>query len=255
MRRRPGKGFTLVELLVAMAILSALMVMLFTFFDQATKAWQNSEKRVDAFREARVALYYLQRDLRGLVVTTNFSTNNLYLDLGGTTVPSSADTNGGDIVFFLARQSDQAQPGNRSDLCAVGYYVAWTTVDGKSSYNLYRYFRGGDATFRDGSYGLSNYLMGGTGLFAPASFLGANADEVVARNVVNFRIKLYGAATNLLPAGRHTEAPSWGEVSLTAYNRASSARLRERSDWLARTNLEKEGHSFHLRMALNTEGR
>jgi hypothetical protein len=42
---------------------------------------------------------------------------------------------------------------------------------------------------------------------------------------------------------------------LTAYNRASSARLRERSDWLARTNLEKEGHSFHLRMALNTEGR
>ena len=51
---RPS-AFSLIEMMVAMGILSVLMLMLTVLLDQVQKSWRYSESRISQFREARVA--------------------------------------------------------------------------------------------------------------------------------------------------------------------------------------------------------
>jgi uncharacterized protein (TIGR02599 family) len=58
------QAFTLIELLVSMAVLSLLMVMVFSMVDQTQKTWNVARSRVSQFREARVAFEAVTRSLR-----------------------------------------------------------------------------------------------------------------------------------------------------------------------------------------------
>ena len=58
-----GAGFTLVELLVSMSILSILLLLLTQLLDQVQKTWRYSESRVSQFREARVAFDVMTKNL------------------------------------------------------------------------------------------------------------------------------------------------------------------------------------------------
>ncbi len=60
LRRR---GFSLIELMVAMGILSVLMLMLTVLLDQIQKSWRFSEARVSQFREARVAFDAMTKNI------------------------------------------------------------------------------------------------------------------------------------------------------------------------------------------------
>jgi type II secretory pathway pseudopilin PulG len=59
------------ELLAAVLILSLMVLLLFTTFNQASRAWLQSENRVEAFVNARAALDYMARELVQAVVATN----------------------------------------------------------------------------------------------------------------------------------------------------------------------------------------
>ena len=58
------QAFTLIELLVSMAVLSLLMVMVFSMVDNTQKTWNIARSRVSQFREARVAFEAVTRNLR-----------------------------------------------------------------------------------------------------------------------------------------------------------------------------------------------
>ncbi|MGI9239892.1 MAG: prepilin-type N-terminal cleavage/methylation domain-containing protein, partial [Verrucomicrobiales bacterium] len=60
---QPRQAFTLIELLVSMAVLSLLMVMVFSMVDQTQKTWNIARSRVTQFREARVAFEAVTRGL------------------------------------------------------------------------------------------------------------------------------------------------------------------------------------------------
>ena len=66
-----SRAFTLIELMVAAAITTLLLLGMTGIFDQAMKAWRLSSRRGDAEREIRAALGTLQRDLGGVVINTN----------------------------------------------------------------------------------------------------------------------------------------------------------------------------------------
>jgi len=72
-RRSSPRGFTLLELLAAMAILSVLVVMLFSIFSQASRAWLQSENRVETFQNARATLDFMSRELSQTMTTSNLS--------------------------------------------------------------------------------------------------------------------------------------------------------------------------------------
>src|SRR5664280_2130498 len=62
-------AFTLIELLASMAILSLIMVMLFSAFEQISKAWTNGENRVETFTQARAILDLMSRELSQAIAT------------------------------------------------------------------------------------------------------------------------------------------------------------------------------------------
>jgi uncharacterized protein (TIGR02599 family) len=60
---RPIGGFSLIELMVAMGILSVLMLMLTVLLDQVQRSWRFSESRISQFREARVAFDVMTKNI------------------------------------------------------------------------------------------------------------------------------------------------------------------------------------------------
>src|SRR2546423_13799084 len=61
--RRRLAAFTLVEILVAIAIVVFVVLVLAQIISSAQAIWRHSEARTDAFREARAALHLMARDL------------------------------------------------------------------------------------------------------------------------------------------------------------------------------------------------
>jgi hypothetical protein len=262
------------------------MLMLFAFFDQTIKAWQGSEKQVDAFREARAAMHYLARDFRSMVVTDQlpFLVNKSYI------VPSQYDSNLGDSVFFISSQPEEAQSSTSlSDLCAVGYYMVHTR-DGRtrsgnatgseslSSYSskLLRYFKSSNETWRNGTHGVAPLFqaLGQTIppppsspqqiaviLFSPADGSNLqNADEMIARNIVDFRVRLYDKSLAEIDASTfpYNEKPDVIEVEFYALNYdtaskfSNSSESANKQDWLDQNKLlfKQQAQRFVMRVEI-----
>lgn len=58
-------GFTLMEILISMSIVSIIMVIILQAFSLSNKAWQVGEKRVDEFQRTRIIIDQINRELRG----------------------------------------------------------------------------------------------------------------------------------------------------------------------------------------------
>lgn len=107
-------AFTLVEMLVAVAVLSMLMFLLFTAVNQASRAWLQGENRVETFTAARAALDFMSKELAQAMV------NNELVFTGTTSA-----------VSFQAPVNTAT---NAIDLVAVGYSLNV----GSPPYNLTR---------------------------------------------------------------------------------------------------------------------
>jgi prepilin-type N-terminal cleavage/methylation domain-containing protein len=68
--RPPTRAFTLVELLVSIALLSFLLLILASVTDSATRAWRDSQNHTDTLQSARTSLEILARELGPAVVDT-----------------------------------------------------------------------------------------------------------------------------------------------------------------------------------------
>jgi len=113
MGNRRRAGFTLMELLMAMVVLSLLMLMLFAVFNQASRGWLQAENRVETFQNSRAALDFMAKELVQTVTTTNSSF------LGNT-----------NSVAFVA----PVNTGTNMDLAGVAYQLA----GGSAPYTLIR---------------------------------------------------------------------------------------------------------------------
>ncbi len=63
-------GFTMIELLVSMTILSVLLLMLTQLLTQVQNTWSYSESRISQFREARVAFDIISKNLSQATMNT-----------------------------------------------------------------------------------------------------------------------------------------------------------------------------------------
>ena len=236
-----GSAFTLLELLVSMSVLSILILMLFAFFNQATSAWQGCEKKIDTYREARAALYYLRRDLQNMqaggAVAFYINPQSDTVSFSGNASPNS------DKIFFISSVSRDGQDAARSksDLCSIGYYVAYTNpTDAQSSigtgaYNLHRYFKSSDETWADNPAtpvtGLLPVLTNTASfLYQPATAT-RNGDEIIARNVVDFHIKPYRTDFTSTSSWPINEKPAFFDICLRACNYDTARKLQSAQDW------------------------
>jgi prepilin-type N-terminal cleavage/methylation domain-containing protein len=266
-------GFTLVEVLVATTILSLMLLFLFSIFDQSTKAWQAGERKVDAFREARAGLYMLRRDLRGALVEpeTPMAFNQLEspIPFSGVLAPSNVGSN---LLFLTTLPLNAQGGGNVSELCAVGYYMAWmrSAVGADEapsfSFNLVRYFNPSGSPQSTGGTvaNLISFITGGSGdinlLFPRVGSSVQPENEVLARNVVRFEVVPYavnGSGTlTAVPAGVIDEIPQLIEITLDVINTATAAKLGDApANWNPLSSprltlLNENKQSFRTRVSL-----
>ncbi|HEY5814487.1 MAG TPA: prepilin-type N-terminal cleavage/methylation domain-containing protein [Terrimicrobiaceae bacterium] len=220
-RQRSPLGFTLIEMLAAMAVLSLLVVAMMAIVESATKLWRDSEGRTDACREARAALLIMARDLSNAVAGTNVDFMKFNLRSG------AAGTDYGSNVFFLASLPASAQSASsKSDVCEIGYFLALdrTAASTNRTLNLYRYFRNSNQTFSN---------LSTSSLFTNIT-TGATGEELVARNVVGMKITPVSASEgDWIPFGPTAEAPlpKVIEITLSAIGQDAAKKLQDSTNW------------------------
>lgn len=238
---RPRRAFTILELLVAMAVMAVLLVLLLNMVDSATKLWRENENRVDSYREARAALGIISRDLQNAVAGAT-NTNHFLFNAAAfqrlSSIPDlQTDTNvAGAILFLTSLPANAQESGNRSDVCQVGYFLAF----GKSSastnapvntMNIYRFLLGSDQTF--------DRLRNTNAPLFPDNLttLGQQV-ELLARNVTSFTIRPLGADTNRFTNfSPSTDAPlpDLVEITISAINQEAAKKLNSTADWTTRS--------------------
>jgi prepilin-type N-terminal cleavage/methylation domain-containing protein len=194
-------GFTLAELLIAVAITSLIVVMLGAMFGSLASTVGRASQRIDAFRDARAAVATIQRDLSNLVrvgPAAYFALDDRY-----TNDPNTTANKNRQLFALIAIKN-----GSLGDLCAVGYYCRWEG----NRYTLRRYFRNSNELSADNAYFTNlgrawppwNFISNGAGNYmrsdklyqpsdvdAPSSDPPSFKDETLAAYVWNLQIKAY----------------------------------------------------------------
>lgn len=204
-----SRSFTLIELMAATTVLSVILLMMVGIQDQMSKAWKNSNRRMDATREARAAMRMMSSDLDNLFCRTNTSGSTFAYNPNRSPIPVAilndaarsstlpiTNAQPGSVAIFalVQRKSSEPSPSVAFDeFCAVGYYIGWgleTNVNGfvRTNYNLYRYFKTGTNLYSN----LISYLTAASatasvaGIFSPST-----NDEILARNACNLRVIIH----------------------------------------------------------------
>jgi prepilin-type N-terminal cleavage/methylation domain-containing protein len=234
-QQKKTKGFTLVELLVAMAILAMMMTSMFSMLSGSMAAWQTGNKRIEAAQTARVGLNIIANDLRraisdqqisyttsGTAITNTvpfFATNNASttMDLGGDAVNAV----GSSQVFGVLATGKTNQPFEE-----FGYLCAYLGTDDGTNMTGNKYY-----LVRKSSTGTkANFYLQGN---ATTDFAG-DSDVLVPiiENCVRMEFSYFSAnctdsSTNYSFSDRWTnnlfESPSAavraGNASITSYER------------------------------------
>ena len=117
-RRHPGRGLTLVELLVAMGILVTVSAATALIFRGITRAWRTGQLRTERYQQARLLFDLFGRELSSSVANAKYPLVGVKSAEGGALRRASA----GDELFFVG-----TLPG-RTGLVERGY---WLTAAGE----------------------------------------------------------------------------------------------------------------------------
>lgn len=110
------EGFTLLELLVAVAVLSIMMVFMFSLVTQAIFAWEGGSRQIEAAQAARITLDRMSKELQFAIA------GSMPVSTGGTTVitntaPFYANVNPASVIGELP--SALRAPTNSGQIFAV----------------------------------------------------------------------------------------------------------------------------------------
>jgi prepilin-type N-terminal cleavage/methylation domain-containing protein len=120
-------GFTLVEMLAAIAVFAVLMLMLFNLIAGAQRAWAVSSSTTEIYEKARIALDLITRDLQSAVARAHD------YEYSGTTYDIRFQQVDYDELRFVSAGA-VGYEGSTSLLCEVGY----RHVQGPISYEFQR---------------------------------------------------------------------------------------------------------------------
>lgn len=176
-----SRAFTVLELLVAFAVFSIMVALLFTMVSQANKAWHQTSSQKDRSEVGRACLDLMTRDLQGAIPPlSGVGTNTVAFELDASTGSNAA----------LYWQTISPINRSKSDLATIGYCV--------SSNELCRLYTNAPLA------GLSS---------APLS---SNSTNVLAEGVVRLDITLFDRDGTVVTnsASYTTNLPASAEVKL-----------------------------------------
>lgn len=189
------RGFTLIELMVATAIMAILVLAVMTITSHVLGTWSNASGRLGANAEARSALQYLGDDLETLVVRPKKQT---WLKVTRGTLGAT----GGDApnISMITATEYRDRPTTGDDygnICAVNYQLAFqhpitggtTGIAPPPIAGLYRKVLSPETTFDDVLAG----AVGNETLHEQIAAHGSTAlfENFLSSNVVNLSVDFY----------------------------------------------------------------
>ncbi len=141
------EGFTLIEVLVSMAVLSVIVLMMSNLLNSALQSLSNGESDQERHRSGRALTDFIGRELRAALLPTEIEAAsgqaNLQLVINPTQILASTDNLGGsgylnaDTIFWQAPLATDATYG---DIAEVGYFVKWISHGSTFTPTLCRFF-------------------------------------------------------------------------------------------------------------------
>ncbi|HEY1084219.1 MAG TPA: type II secretion system protein [Prosthecobacter sp.] len=135
------RAFTILELLVSMAVLAALTVLLATLFQSASHAWQASGSRSERNRSGQVLMEYAARELRSAALPVETLSKagapNLQFLVNPPPVSVPEDCRNPHCLFWQAPVATEQSWG---EFAEVGYFVKWEPVGETAVPSLRRFF-------------------------------------------------------------------------------------------------------------------
>lgn len=163
----------MLELLVAMAVLSIMIGLLATVAGGVSSAWSDSIDRGDRGMNARAIADFIRADLAGASLPLNQgSQDNLQFILNPSHL--SSEYSNGDALFW---QAPIATNRGLGEMAEVGYFVRWTESKGRPVPMLCRFFVNPAVSDSSGTPAPNpHYLI----YSAPAGWLSDNLVDTVA---------------------------------------------------------------------------
>lgn len=126
-RSRPNRrAFTLLEILIATAVLSVVMVVALSVLGQTSAVWQRASSNVEAFQSARLGFDLLVRNL-------SQATLNTYLDYDNPTAPTRY-LRKSDLHFVIGRAGTNGLPGSAGTGDAVFFQMPTDHTDDAAAF-------------------------------------------------------------------------------------------------------------------------
>lgn len=269
--RQPwGKaGFTLVELLMAVAISSILLVMLASMLESSLTAYTGQQRQSSAAVESRAGLEILRADLRSYCAAPDDFTKTSDDLIPRFIIEASSTDRGSDKIAFLRYLRSSANPAmadtaDQGSVVLVAYAVGFTAdTGGLRSQKLYRQQFTPEETYVK----LRDYLQLGTPLISdlewqavanppevePGQPAPASTAEPVVFQVIQFKARALRAllAVSSDPQSINGIAAPTGvtvwpaemrpaavDVLLRVTNRGMAVRLTSAEDWRAEGNFQ-----------------
>jgi prepilin-type N-terminal cleavage/methylation domain-containing protein len=189
-RHGPQRGFTLVELMVATAVLSLMVLMLMEVLNRTSSAWTLGQAQAERRQSARSVADVIARELEpALMPVDPLDQSSLQLTLNPTALQTSFRNP--DTLFW---QAPIASDRNRGDVAEVGYFLKWDTATlGNPRPLLCRFFV--NPTDPDNYLILKNptaWLSSDiVNKVAPANNQGSAYAGLFAENVIGFWVRGY----------------------------------------------------------------
>lgn len=180
--QKTSEAFTLVELLISMAVLTLLVVLIASLLANVNNAWLRGEERVETYQNGRAILDLIKRDLTPAVMSSS-----LQFAQNPTMPPGLNLRTNSDSIFWQA----PATSTDSGNLAEIGYYL---TAD----YQLKRFYvPPSDAA----NYQIFSPPNQPTDNSAPwvTSFVTDNLSTTVSSGVLAFWVRCLDRNGNLIP--------------------------------------------------------
>jgi prepilin-type N-terminal cleavage/methylation domain-containing protein len=200
-----NRRFTLIELIVSMAVLAVIMAVLFRLFGTAQGLWTTTTASTRVYENARVAMELIQRDFECAVASSE----------PGREIPFYY-TGAGSMVTMVSA-SNLAASDAESKLCEITYSVTGTAaLSGRPEhFTLYR--RSVDDSTSAGGwdfYGDFSKTWASNWVATPAN----PPWQAVIGGVESIKINCFRADGTAFLATQPTELPAYVQIRLTLFD-------------------------------------